>query len=125
MQTFNAIVLLLKKKYSISFVPDQLDNLFPFPNGNDVLDDPLFYNNDNSVNNKTNVDSVLDNNDKYGVIYDRTNDANPSSLPSESSMPYIHSIIGEVNKVFQFWTNIPNGEPYDDNDNTYNDTVPN
>ena len=40
-------------------------------------------------------------------------------------MVCIHSIIGEINKEFHFLTNIPNGEPYDDNDNTYNDTVPN
>ena len=35
----------------------------------------------------------------------------------------MHSVIGEVNEDFQFWTNIPNGEPH--SDNTYNTTVPN
>ena len=81
----------------------------------------------NSIRNEADVrnDSVLDDNDKYCMIYDRTDDANPSSLPPKSSMPCIHSMIGEVNKKFHFWTNIPNGEPYDNNDNMYNDTVPN
>ena len=91
-------------------------------------------NNYNSIDNGADVgnDGVPDDNDNvnvnYGVIYDRNDDANPPSLPSLppiSNIPCIHSIIGEVDREFQFWTNIPNGEPYGDNDNTYNDTVPN
>jgi len=46
-------------------------------------------------------------------------------LSPESNMPYIHSIIGEVNEKFQFWSNILIGKSYSDNDDTYNDTVPN
>ena len=36
-------------------------------------------------------DGVPDDNDIYGVIYDRTDDANTPLLPSESNMPCIHS----------------------------------
>ena len=68
-------------------------------------------------------DSVSDDNDKYGMIYDKSNDANPPLLPLESNMPCIHSIIGEVNEDFQFCTNISNWEPH--GNDTYNHTVPN
>ena len=66
-------------------------------------------NTDISIDNEANVknNSVSEDNNNYGVIYDRTNDANPPSLPPKSNMPCIHSIIGEVNENFQFWTNIP------------------
>ena len=74
-------------------------------------------------------------NDKYGVIYYRTNDANLPSLPLESNMLCIHSIIVDVSKEFQFWGNISNGESEtyithyygdnDDSDDTYNDTTSN
>ena len=70
-------------------------------------------------------DSVSDDNNYYGVIYDRTDDDNPPSLPPESNMPCIHSIIGEVNEEFHFWNGISNEEPNGNNDHTCNDTVPN
>ena len=118
----------IEEECFISFVPSQPDNLFAFPNSKDVLDDLLFYNNNNnSINNEAYVgnDGVLDDNYNYGVIYDKTDDANPSSLPPETSMPCIYSIIREVNKEFQFWSKILNEEPYGDNDDTYNYIVPN
>ena len=43
-------------------------------------------------------DGVPDDNDNYGVIYDRTDNANPPPLPPESNIPGIHS------------TNIPSNE---------------
>jgi len=41
--------------------------------------------------------------DNYGVSCDRTDDDNPPSLPPESNMPCIQSIIGEVNEEYLFW----------------------
>ena len=37
------------------------------------------------------------------MICDRTDDDNPPSLPPESNMPCIQSIIGEVNEEYLFW----------------------
>ena len=59
------------------------------------------------------------------MIYDRTNDANCPPLLPESNIPYIHSIIVEVNGEFQFLNDISNEEFYGNNDYTCNDTVPN
>ena len=42
---------IIEEECSIGFVTDQHDSLFVFPNGNDVLDDSLFHNNHNSINN--------------------------------------------------------------------------
>ena len=116
---------IIEEGCSIGFVPDNPNNLFAFPNGKDVLDDPLFYNNGNSIGNEADAENdVVPDNDTYGVIYDRTDDKNPPSLPPESNMRYIHSIIGEVNKDFRFWTNISNVKSaHNYNDNTYDDTV--
>ena len=60
------------------------------------------------------------------MIYDRTDEAIPPPLPLESNIPCIHSIIEEVNKDFKFWINISNvksAHNYNDNDNTYDDTI--
>ena len=94
----------LEEEYSIGFAPGKPDN---------------------SIDNEANVgkDGVPDDNYNYCVIYDRNDDANRPPFPPESNMPCIHSIIGEVNEEFQFWTDIPNREPYGDNGNTYNDPV--
>ena len=78
---------------------------------------PGFWDDVDSINNESDNEvnvgnnSVHDDNDNYGAICDRTNDANPSSLTPESNISCIHSIIGEVNEDYQFCTNIPNGEP--------------
>ena len=98
-------------------------------------------NNDNSIDNEDNVgnDGVTDDNDNYGVIYDRTDDVNPPSLPPEPNMPCIYStnitqdgetlpifslvyqleqsnevntLIDEVNKEYSFW------RPHQDNEYT-------
>ena len=55
--------------------------------GNDSIPD------DNDIRNEADVgnDSAPDDNENNGVIYDRTIDANPLSLPPESSMLCIHS----------------------------------
>ena len=67
------------------------------------------------------------------MIYDRIDDINPLSLPPESNIPCIHSIIGDVNKELKFRIDISNvkyvtnvAHNYGDNDdNDENDTVPN
>ena len=63
-------------------------------------------------------DGVPDDNDNYGVIYDRIDDANSPSLPPESNTPCIHfinitndslvsdevnALIEEVNEEYPFW----------------------
>ena len=131
---------IIEEEFSIGFVPGQPDNLFAFPSGKNVLDDQLLYNNDNSIGNEADVgnDDVPDDNDNYSVIYDRTDDANPPSLPPKSNIPCIHSIIREINKNYKFWIYIPNiksetsvAHNYSDNDgnndnyNTYNDIIRN
>ena len=84
---------IIEKECSVGFVPDQSDKLLALPNGKDVLDDPIFYSNDNSIGNEADVgnDGVPGDNDNYGVIYDRTDDSNPPSLPQEPNMPCVHS----------------------------------
>ena len=69
---------------------------------------------DNSIGNEADVgnDGVPDD-DNYGVVYDRTDDTNPPSLPPESNLPCIHStnipsdevntLIDEVNEEYLFW----------------------
>ena len=48
--------------------------------------DPMLYDNDSSIDNEPNVgNTVIDDDDKYGVICDRNNDDNPPPLPPESS----------------------------------------
>ena len=73
---------------------EDTDSNFNVADGYEILKEDIpvadeFWNND-----RPDVD------DNYGVIYDRTNDADSPSLTPESYMPYIHSIIGEVNKEF-------------------------
>ena len=106
------IVLLLKRNALsvVVVVPDQPNQLFVFLNGMDVLDDPIFCNNFNSINNKAdirnNVVPNVDNN--YGVICDRSDDDNPPPLSPEPpvytiNLLYIHSIIpnnGEISLLF-------------------------
>ena len=93
-------------------------------------------NNDTTINNEVDVgnDGIPDDNDNYGVIYDRTDDAIPPPLQPGSNIPCIHSIIEEVNKDFKFWIDILNvksarnygdNDDNNNNDNTCNDTVPN
>ena len=57
--------------------------MFLFPNSKDVLDDLLFYNNDNSIDNEADVgnDCVTNDNDQYGV-YSESTDSNPSMIPN-------------------------------------------
>ena len=88
------------------------------------------------IANEANVgnNGLPDNIDNYGVICDRTDEANLPPLPPKSNIPYIHSIIEEVNKDFKFLidiSNVKSAHDYsdnddnndNDNDNMYNDTV--
>jgi len=60
------------------------DNLFAFPNGRDVLDDSLFHNNHNSINNdEANVGNNVVYGTIYGAIRDNSDDTNPPPLPPE------------------------------------------
>ena len=74
---------IIEEECSIGFVFGQPDNLFAFPDGKDVLDNLLFYNNDNSIDNEVDVgnDGVPDDNDHYGVHSEFTN-INPSMIPN-------------------------------------------
>ena len=80
-----------EEKCSIGFVPDQPDNLFAFPNGKDVLDNSLFHNNHNNIDNdEADVGSNVVLNTIYGAIYDRSDDTNPLPLlPEHSPHPSI------------------------------------
>ena len=66
---------------------------------------------------------VLNEDGNSVLIADDDDDNNPPPLPLEPNLPCMHFIIGEVNEDFQFWTDIPNGEPH--SDNMYNNTVQN
>ena len=68
----------------IGSIPGQPDNLFTFPNGKDVLDDPLFHSNHNSVDNGADVGNNVVPDTIYGAIYDRNNAENPPPLLPES-----------------------------------------
>jgi len=65
----------------------------PGDDGMDVFDDP---DNGNSIDNGPNIENtVIVGDNKYGLICDRSDDANPLPLPPESSpyniiMPCIH-----------------------------------
>ena len=74
-----------EEEYYIGFAPGQPDNLFAFPNGKDVSDDPLFHNNHSTIKNEPNVGTtVTDVDNNCGVICDRSDDDNPLPLPPES-----------------------------------------
>ena len=50
--------------------------------------DPMFYNNDSSIDNEPEVgNTVIDDDNKFGVICDKNDDASPLTLPPESP-PY-------------------------------------
>ena len=66
--------------------------------------DPLFYNNDTSIDNKPSVGStVTDDDNKYGVICDRSDDDNSLPLPPESQ-PLIIMPCMDILKVADFET---------------------
>ena len=49
----------VEEEFYISFVPGQPNNLFEFPNGKGVLDDPLFHNNHSNIENEPNVGNTV------------------------------------------------------------------
>ena len=58
--------------------------------------DPMFYNNDSSIDNEPVRDTVINDDNKFGVICDRSDDANPLPILPESPpyniiMPCIYS----------------------------------
>mmetsp|Transcript_9402 Transcript_9402/g.9164 ORF Transcript_9402/g.9164 Transcript_9402/m.9164 type:complete len:280 (+) Transcript_9402:132-971(+) len=75
---------IIEEECHIGSVPGQTDNLSTFPNGKDVINDPLFHNNHSSVDNGTNVKNNVVPDMIYGAIYDRSNAENPPPLPPES-----------------------------------------
>ena len=74
---------IIEEECSIGFVPGQPDNLFTFPNGKDVLDNPLFHNNHSSVDNEADVGNNVVPDTIYGELCDRSEDATPPPLPPE------------------------------------------
>ena len=61
---------------------DKPDNLFAFPNGKDVLNDSLFHNNHSTIKNAPGIrNTVTDVDNTYGVICDKSDNANPLPLP--------------------------------------------
>ena len=59
-------IFIIEEECSISSVPFHPDNLYTFPKGKDVLDDPLFHNNHSNVKNGADVE----NNVLPDTIYD-------------------------------------------------------